>query len=149
VSLACTQQRARGAPVEPRGWVEVVPGVGIIGDRYAARLGHWGDPRWPDQELTLVEAEVAEELGIGAGQLRRNVVTRGVQLNAMIGNTFRIGDAVLIGVRTCHPCRYLESLTRSGLADALAGPGGLRARILSGGRISVGDLFILLPSNEP
>ncbi|MER3437553.1 MAG: sulfurase, partial [Chloroflexota bacterium] len=110
---------AAGQPMVGHAEVEVQPGVGIVGDRYATGQGYWSDPRWPDQELTLVEAEVAEALGIEAAALRRNVVTRGGSLNALIGTRFRIGEVVLEGVRPCDPCRYLEQLTRPGLARAL------------------------------
>ena len=131
--------------------VEVVPGAGILGDRYATGRGHWSDPRWPDQELTFVAAEVADELSIDARLLRRNVVTRGVDLEALIGVTFRLGGAVLCGVRRCDPCRYLDSLTRPGIARALGAHGGLRARILLGGSLSVGDSLVicLRPASLP
>lgn len=128
-----------GAPVESRSSVDVQPGVGVIGDRYAEGRGHWSDPRWPDQELTLVESEVAEAIGIEAGQLRRNVVTCGIRLDGLIGATFQIGDVILSGVRRCDPCRYLESLTRPNVTRALIGRGGLRAYILRGGQIHRGD----------
>jgi len=131
-----------GSPMESHTQVEVVPGVGIIGDRYAARLGYWSNPKWPDQELTLVEAEVADELEIDAGRLRRNIVTRGLRLDDVIGRTFQIGDAVLVGIRRCDPCRYLDSLTRPGLSRLLAGRGGVRAHILQGGRIHIADQII-------
>lgn len=135
-----------GAPLQPRAWVEVVPGVGISGDRYATRLGHWSDPRWPHQVMTLVEGEVAEELAVDAGQLRRNIVTRGVRLNDLIGLTFQLGGAQFVGVRRCDPCRYLDSLTRPGLGRALRERGGLRAHILQGGRIHVADRMTMAPS---
>jgi len=135
-----------GAPLQPRAWVEVVPGVGISGDRYATRLGHWSDPRWPHQVMTLVEGEVAEELAVDAGQLRRNIVTRGVRLNDLIGLTFQLGGAQFVGVRRCDPCRYLDSLTRPGLGHALRERGGLRAHILQGGRIHVADRMTMAPS---
>lgn len=129
-----------GAPVEPRDEVELVPGVGIPGDRYATRAGYWSDPTWPDQELTLAEAEVAEALGLDPGLLRRNVATRGVRLNDLVGVTFRLGEAVLEGVRPCDPCRHLAELAgRPGLVRDLAGRGGLRARIVAGGRVRLGD----------
>lgn len=134
-----------GAPMQPQAWVEAVPGVGISSDRYATRLGHWSDPRWPDQEVTLVEDEVAEDLAVDAGQLRRNIVTRGVRLNDLIGLTFQLGGARLVGVRRCDPCRYLDSLTRPGLGQALRGRGGLRAHILQGGRIDVADRMTMAP----
>ena len=119
--------------------VELVAGVGIPGDRYATRLGHWSDPKWPDQELTLVEAEVAEGLGLAPEQLRRNLVTRGVRLDGLIGETFQVGEAILQGVRPCDPCAYIESLNRPGLLKELVDRGGLRARIVTGGLVRVGD----------
>jgi hypothetical protein len=133
-----------GAPVEAVDVVEVIAGVGITGDRYATRLGHWSDPRWPDQQLTLVEAEVADELGVAPALLRRNVVTRGVRLADLIGARFRIGGAELRGVRTCDPCGYLEQLlSRPGLARELGRVGGgLRADVLSTGLIGLGDSVV-------
>lgn len=129
-----------GAPVEARREVVLVPGVGIPGDRYATRAGYWSDPKWPDQELTLVEAEVAEALGLDPGLLRRNVVTRGVRLHDLVGATFRLGEALVEGVRPCDPCRHLAELAgRPGLVRDLAGRGGLRARIVAEGRVRVGD----------
>jgi MOSC domain-containing protein YiiM len=129
--------------------VEAVAGKGIAGDRYAVGLGHWSDPRWPDQELTLVAAETAAALGIEVGLLRRNVALAGIVLESLIGATFRLGDAVLLGVRRCDPCRYLDGLTRPGMARALGSRGGLRAHIIASGRISRGDRLMLLTSMPP
>lgn len=128
-----------GAPVQSRDWVDLVAGLGAAGDRYTLGLGHWSDPRWPDQEVTLVAAEVAAALGIEPGQLRRNIVTRDVDLAALAGRRFSAGTADLEGVRPCDPCPYLDTLTRPGIAQALAGRGGLRARVLRSGRVSLGD----------
>lgn len=138
-----------GAPVSSHDWVMVTPGHGIEGDRYAAGRGHWSDPRWPDQELTLVEAEVAAALGMDAGALRRNIVTEGVRLGDLIGRRFEVGGVTLYGVRLCDPCAYLDSLTRLGVAHALKGRGGLRARALEGGRLHIGDPIRLLPPETP
>jgi MOSC domain-containing protein YiiM len=110
-----------------------------ITHRVHSQHRHWSDPRWPHQELTLVEAEVAEELAIAAVHLRRNIVTRGVRLNALIGSTVQIGSVRLGGVRLCDPCRYLETLTRPGVRQALRDRGGLRTCIVHGGRIHVAD----------
>lgn len=130
-----------GAPIERHAWLQALPGRGILGDRYAERLGHWSDPRWPDQELTLVEVEVADDLGVDVALLRRNVATRGIRLTRLIGARFQIGGVLLEGVRPCDPCRYLETLTRPGLARELSGRGGLRARILTPGRLQVRALL--------
>lgn len=137
---------AAGAPVVSRTWVDALPGAGIAGDRYARGLGHWSDPKWPDQELTMVEAEVAEELAIDPGALRRNVVTRDVRLDALIGVRFQIGGVLLEGVRPCDPCQYLETLTRLGVPRALVGRGGLRVRVITSGRIHLGDTIDPVPA---
>lgn len=128
-----------GAPMESLASAVVIAGLGIEGDRYASKRGYWSDPKWPDQELTLIEAEVASSLGVTAEQLRRNLVVSGVRLADLIGVEFRIGEALLKGVRPCDPCLYIEGFTRPGMAKLLADRGGLRAAIVEGGRISVGD----------
>lgn len=138
-----------GAPMDGQVSVEVVPGIGIPGDRYATKQGYWSDPKWPDQELTLIEVEVAEALPLEASRLRRNVVTRDVRLDGLIGATFQIGGAVLVGVRPCDPCAYIETLNRPGLAKALVSRGGLRAHIVRGGRIRLGDAIMVLPPQMP
>jgi len=96
-----------GAPMEQQGSAVLVEGLGIVGDRYALHTGTWSDPRWPDQELTLFASEVAEAIGIEPYRARRNLITRGVDLENLIGVRFRIGRALLSGVRVCAPCRYI------------------------------------------
>ena len=136
--------------MESRRTVEVAAGVGIVGDRYATKRGHWSEPRWREQQLTLIEADVGDDLGVEVGLLRRNVVTRGVQLPGLLGLEFRIGEAVLAGVLPCEPCHYIETLLeRPGLLRALVGRGGLRARVLEGGRIAVGDAIVVTGVHEP
>lgn len=132
-----------GAAMRRHAWVELIAGKGIAGDRYATGRGCWSDPRWPDQEVTLVEAEVAEALGLDASLLRRNIVTRGVRLPELIGVSFQVGDTTLRGVRPCDPCRYLETRLRPGLCAELRGRGGLRVAILTGGRICLDDRLVL------
>jgi len=133
-----------GAPPRSQRAVELIAGKGIAGDRYLLGTGHWSDPRWPDQELTLVMAETAAALGLDAASLRRNIVTHGVDLDALIGVTFQLGQATLLGVRRCDPCRYIEQFTRPGAMHELATRGGLRAHIVAGGRVQVGDRIVLL-----
>jgi MOSC domain-containing protein YiiM len=121
-------------------------GAGIRGDRYFDGRGTFSD--WPrDHELTLVEAEALEaaaaEYGITftAGETRRNITTRGIALNLLVGRRFRIGDILCEGTRLCHPCAHLELATaRGGLARVLANRGGLRARVLGEGEIKIGDV---------
>ncbi len=129
-----------GQPMDAHSEVEVRPGVGIPGDRYSTGKGHWSDPRWPDQEFTLVGVEVLKELGIEPSDLRRNAVTAGIDLLDLIGLEFAIGTARFRGARPCSPCHYIESLNgRPGLLKALEQRGGLRAAVLRPGVVRVGD----------
>jgi MOSC domain-containing protein YiiM len=118
--------------------VRAVAGAGLEGDRYFQTD--------PEREVTLVAQEVLEallaELGLELrpGEHRRNVVTAGVPLNDLVGEVFQVGAASLRGVELCEPCRHLERLAeRPGLLRALVHRGGLGARIVRSGRISVGD----------
>ena len=135
---------AEGAtrPVEQ---VRAVAGKGLEGDRYFAGAGTFFQERKPGQDITLIEAEAIEALArddgieLGPGESRRNVVTRGIGLNALVGRRFTVGDVECVGRRLCDPCSHLEGLTRPGVLKGLANRGGLRADIVSGGRITVGD----------
>jgi MOSC domain-containing protein YiiM len=125
---------------------KLIAGAGIEGDRYAAWGGTFSD--WPgdDHQLTLIEAEALEAveaefgLRLAPGVTRRNVTTRGVRLNNLVGRRFRLGTALCEGTRRCEPCAHLERVTGiGGLARMLAYRGGLRARILEDGVVRVGD----------
>jgi ADP-ribose pyrophosphatase YjhB (NUDIX family) len=133
--------RAAGAPMEARARVDVAAGVGVRGDRYSRGAGFWRDDR-VSRDLTLVEAEVVEELGLRAGETRRNVTTRGIELNGLVGRTFWIGDVLARGTSLCNPCRHLEEVTGRRLLRALVHHGGLRADALTSGRIAVGDSVV-------
>jgi MOSC domain-containing protein YiiM len=93
--------------------------------------------------LTLIEAEVLEAVGLSGAEARRNVVTRGIRLNELVGDRFRIGAVVCAGIRLCEPCTHLSQLTGIPV-EALVHRGGLRADILSDGEIAVGDLVALI-----
>jgi MOSC domain-containing protein YiiM len=114
-------------------------GVGIQGDRYARDGGHWSDHPAGDRELTLVAGEVIDELGLAAGASRRNLTTRGVDLDALIGREFLVGSVRCRGERRCEPCTYLEGLIGRPILRGFVHRGGLRARILADGEITVGD----------
>jgi len=118
---------------------EAVMGVGLRGDRYADGAGYWQDGR-VSRDLTLVEGEVVDELAVVvSGELRRNVTTRDVSLNGLVGTTFWVGETLCRGTELCEPCRHLEELTGKPLLRPLVHRGGLRARILSDGMVRVGD----------
>jgi hypothetical protein len=125
--------------------VDALSGKGLRGDRYFSGVGTWSDyPVETGRDLTLVEAEVLEKIGLPAAEARRNIVTRGIELNELIGQRFRVGDAQCYGDRICEPCAHLEGLTRPGVLKALRHRGGLRADITSSGEISIGDAVVPL-----
>jgi MOSC domain-containing protein YiiM len=115
-----------------------VAGRGLVGDRYHDALGTFTGPG-RGYELTVVEAEALDEVGLTWEQARRNVVTRGVSLNALVGRPFRIGPVECVGRRLAEPCAHLEKLTRPGIMRPLVHRAGLRADIVTGGPIAVGD----------
>jgi MOSC domain-containing protein YiiM len=136
----------KGAPMELREEVRAVAGVGLDGDRYASGEGKY--TRADDdgnRAVTLIEREAVDaaqreyDVEVGDHETRRNVVTEGVPLNHLVGRTFRVGDVVLRGFKLAEPCAYLEGLTRSGVRRALVHRAGLRAEILEGGVMRVGD----------
>lgn len=119
-----------------------LPGRGLEGDRYAAGTGTWSDyPVRTGIDLTLIEAEVLEAVGLTGAAARRNLVTQGVRLNELVGQRFRVGAVECYGHRLCEPCAHLEQLTGTS-PRALLHRGGLRADILSDGEIAVGDLIV-------
>jgi len=129
--------------------VAVIEGLGLDGDRYAKGEGSWFKPGKAGQHVTLIEAEVIEAVNaagitIDPGRTRRNIVTRGVGLDSLIGRTFRLGTATLVGVRDCPPCTHLEAGTTPGIKDALENKGGLRADVVESGRVRVGDPILTL-----
>jgi MOSC domain-containing protein YiiM len=135
--------------------VRAVAGHGIEGDRTFRREGEPTDKDSPSRELTLIESEAVEaarrEYGIELEPIeaRRTVVTRGVALNHLVGRRFRVGEATLQGIRLCEPCAHLESLTRPGVRKSLIHRGGLRAQILEGGTIRLGDPIVPLAPGAP
>jgi MOSC domain-containing protein YiiM len=140
-----------GTVVRPVDEIRAVAGVGLEGDRYADGRGHYQDGR-VSRDLTLIEAEAVEALvlehgiALEPGETRRNVTTRGVGLNSLVGRRFLVGEVLCLGTRLCEPCRYLADLTGKPLLRALVHRGGLRADILRGGLIRVGDQ--LRPADE-
>jgi hypothetical protein len=118
-----------------------IAGRGLEGDRYAAGRGTFSGPG-RGYELTLVEAEVLDEIGLSWEQARRNIVTRDVALNALVGRRFMVGSVECVGRRLAEPCSHLERLARPGLLRPLVHRGGLRADILVGGLIKLGDKVV-------
>ena len=125
--------------------VRAVPGKGLEGDRYFVRQGTFYKPQ-PDRELTLIEAEAIEalrrefDIDFGLSDSRRNVVTRGVPLNHLVGREFWIGNVKARGLKLCEPCSHLQRLSNQKVLPGLVHRGGLRAQVLTEGVIRVGEL---------
>src|SRR3712207_1894004 len=121
-----------------------IVGCGIEGDRYCEGTGFW-TPYGDVCEVTLIEGEdldyIENELGIsvGNGEHRRNIITRGIDLNDLRRKRFRIGEAILEYDRPRPPCRHVQDLTEPGMTRALKGRGGVCAKVVEGGRIRAQD----------
>jgi MOSC domain-containing protein YiiM len=120
-------------------------GAGLEGNRY-----YWeaGDAP-PGRAVTLIAAEAVEAFqqengsSLQPAETRRNVLTRGVDVNSLVGLRFRVGDVECLGVELCEPCSHLESMTQPGVIKGLVHRAGLNADILGDGEISVGDAVTL------
>ena len=131
------------APVER---VRAYAGRGLQGNRY-----FWeGGDAPPGRGVTLIAAEAVDavalegDVWIEPAATRRNVLTRGIDVNELVGKRFRIGDVECEGVELCEPCAHLQSMTQPGVIKALAHRGGLNADILSDGEISIGDPVVAI-----
>ena len=139
-------EKPRGDP-RPVDQVEAVPGKGLAGDRYFMGEGTFSTKPGPDREVTLIEVEALEALlqeakiELKPNQARRNLVTRGVPLNHLVGQEFAVGDVVLRGLRLCEPCNHLEKLTSEGVNKGLVHRGGLRAQVVKGGNLKKDDVI--------
>ena len=121
--------------------VAAVAGKGLDGNRYF-------DPGKPERALTLIEAEQLEYalaehgLEIDAAASGRNLLTRGVDLNALVGKRFRVGAIECRGIELCEPCLHLESLMQPGIIKGLVHRAGLNAEILVSGELRPGDAVV-------
>jgi MOSC domain-containing protein YiiM len=127
-----------GAPVQELDEAVAVLGRGLEGDRYHAGRGTFESGR-PGSELTLIDAAVLDELG--PIDHRRNVVVRGTDLNALVGREFTVGEVRCRGERLAEPCAVLDRANGGGVLRPLVHRAGLRASLLSGGTIKVGDVL--------
>ena len=132
-------------PIKEVNSIEVLANKGIVGDR------HFNDFNDPYNQLTLIESENIDEYNIKFGldipyiNFRRNIITKGIQLNDLIGKKLQIGNVELEGVELCRPCRHLtELLNQKNIIKEFMRKGGLRCQILSSLKISIGDKINLL-----
>jgi MOSC domain-containing protein YiiM len=145
---------AASLPMEPLSECEVSAGVGIPGDRYATRTGTYSDRHHIDRQVTLIEIETLQALErdrgivLAPGDHRRNLTTRGVALQHLVGHYFNIGSCVFYGGRLNVPCKYLEQLLGKPVFRPLINRSGLNARVIVGGTISVGDTVEPCPPDQ-
>ncbi|GAB5519957.1 MAG: MOSC domain-containing protein [Rhodothermales bacterium] len=134
-----------GAPMQSMDHVEAVAGQGLVGDRYFAGVGSFS--RWPGshREVSVIAEEDLEAMAeagvpLTAAESRRNIVVRGLHLLDTLKQSLYIGEVELLVMRKCQPCKYLARLTNHpDLIPAMIDRGGIRARIITGGTIRIGD----------
>ena len=138
---------ARRAEIQVVDAAEAAIGTGLVGDRYQSKTGA--------RQVTLIAAEslaaIAAYLGlprVDPVDLRRNLVTEGINLSALKGRRFRIGAAVLEASEECHPCSRMEETFGPGGYNAVRGLGGITARVIAGGQIALGDAIERLDDAE-
>jgi MOSC domain-containing protein YiiM len=135
--------RARD-PMRALAGAKLVAGSGIEGDRYALGTGTYSMKPEPGRQVTLIEAETLEALARDHGlelspqEHRRNLTVRGVPLNHLVGQRFRVGGVVLEGTRLNFPCKYLELVTGKPVYEPLIHRSGLNCIIVTGGTIRPG-----------
>lgn len=131
----------KGERIEAVESVEAVTETGLSGDRYSFSKNR----KDPGQQVTLIEAEQIEKFVADTGlcmephEPRRNLVTRGVELNALVGKRFYVGECELEGVELCEPCAKWAKSTHPDVVRFFVHRGGLNARIVNGGAISIGS----------
>lgn len=124
--------------------IKAVAGCGIEGDRYFRDVAS-GKKESPSSQITMIELEAIEALkreydvDLKHEESRRNLLTKDVPLNHLVGREFQVGETTLRGIRLCEPCEHLEGLTRSGVLKGLVHRGGLRCQIVTGGIIKAGE----------
>ncbi len=132
-------------PIKEVNSIEVLANKGIVGDR------HFHDFNDPYNQLSLIESESIDEYNFKFGlnipyiDFRRNIVTKGIQLNDLIGKKLKVGNVELEGIELCRPCRHLtEMLDQKNVLKEFMRKGGLRCQILSSSEITIGDKINLL-----
>ena len=139
--------REAGAPMQPLDSATLIAAVGIEGDRYATGRGYYSKTPRADRQVTLIEMETLEALARDHGiellpnETRRNLTTRDVPLNHLVGRRFRVGEVLLLGARLNVPCKYLEQLTGKPVYAPLINRSGLNCEIVEGGVIRIGDVL--------
>jgi MOSC domain-containing protein YiiM len=141
------------SPMTETDGVYAVAGKGIEGDRYAEERGFYSNKKGPQRQATLFEAEVLETIRrdqhveLSANECRMNLITRNVPLSHLVGRKFRVGEAVLRGIKINEPCQHLEDVVGKRVLSALVHRYGLNAEAVESGRIRSGDAVEALDTN--
>lgn len=139
-----------GAPMQAIDRATALAGLGLEGDRYTRLAMEGATEVEPDRELTLIEGETIDGLladhgiHLQPGESRRNITTRGIRLNDLVGLRFRIGSVECEAVALCEPCQDLVNMLGKPVLRPLVHRGGVTAQILTDGEITVGDDITLL-----
>ena len=136
------------APMQQVGQINAIAGKGLEGDRYFLGTGTYSKKPKPDRQVTLIQSEILESLKtkfditVKPDESRRNILTKGIEINDLIGTEFFVGPVRLKAHRLTRPCLYLENLlNQPGLYNELWENGGISCEILSGGVITAGDVI--------
>jgi MOSC domain-containing protein YiiM len=128
--------------------ITLIAEVGIVGDRYATGDGFYSDRPEPGRQVTLFEVETLEallrdyQIALSPADHRRNITTRNVALNHLVGRRFRVGPALLEGTRLSTPCRHIEQILEREVMAVFLNRCGLHARILETGEVTLADRII-------
>ena len=132
-------------PIKEKSSIEVYANKGIVGDR------HFKDFNDPYNQISLIESENIDDYNIRFGlnipyiDFRRNVITKGIKLNDLVGKKIKVGNVELEAIDLCRPCRHLsEMLNQNNIIKEFLRKGGLRCQILSSSNIKVGDIIEVL-----
>ena len=132
-------------PIKEVNSIEVLANKGIVGDR------HFNDFNDPYNQLSLIESENIDDYNIRFGlnipyiDFRRNVITKGIRLNDLVGKKLKVGSVELDAIDLCRPCRHLtEMLNQKNVLKEFLRKGGIRCQILSSSNIHVGDKIELI-----
>ena len=132
-------------PIQEVNSIEVLANKGIIGDR------HFQEFNDPYNQISLIESENIDDYNMRFGlnipyiDFRRNVITKGIKLNDLVGKKLKVGSVELEVIDLCRPCRHLtEMLNQDNVLKEFLRKGGLRCQILSSSNIKIGDKIEVL-----
>lgn len=141
----------KGEPMSALDYIEAITGIGLAGDRYAISKGAWSksDPQKRQVSFIAIEAidEANQQLKVPflPEETRRNIVTRGVDLNSLVGKQFQIGGVIFKGTELCDPCKRPSVLAgKENFKEAFDNKGGLRAEVVYGGMITLGEMTLTI-----